>query len=206
MPLDDLSLAKVKPGHRVRPYVFLKRKKDSFCGLYCSSSATVKKGIETYHLWGGDRYGLSKISYIRLSPIEIIPRENIISYMTRLKDADMSIINKKLDILKHNHQVKTDFRFDVKMVPFAGDVISFKHKRYYIFDGDKTNIKAFRIYDDSSKCIKPYTLDNCRHLYIDLDKMVNLKDDQAFKYVDMINHNFNEDLAKRLKRKIKNRL
>ena len=30
MPLDDISLAKVKPGHRVRPYVFLKRKKDSF--------------------------------------------------------------------------------------------------------------------------------------------------------------------------------
>ena len=203
MPLDDISLAKVKPGHRVRPYVFLKRKKDSFWGLYCSSSATVKKEIETYHLWGGDRYGLSKISYIRLSPIEIIPRENIISYMTRLKDADMSIINKKLDILKHNHHVETKFRFDVKMAPLAGDVISFKHKRYYIFDSDKTNIKAFRIYNDASKCNKPYILDNSRHLYIDLDKMVNLKDDQGFKYVDMLNHSFNEELTKRLKTKIK---
>lgn len=122
--------------------------------------------------------------------------------MTRLKDADMSIINKKLDILKHNHHVKTKFRFDVKMVPLAGDVISFKHKHYYVFDSDKTNIKAFRIYDDASKCIKPYILDNSRHLYIDLDKMVNLKDDQAFKYVDMLNHSFNEELAKKLKVKI----
>ena len=75
--------------------------------------------------------------------------------MTRLKDADMSIINKKLDILKHNHHVKTKFRFDVKMVPLAGDTISFKHKHYYVFDSDKTNIKAFRIYDDASKCNKP---------------------------------------------------
>ena len=32
--------------------------------------------------------------------------------------------------------------------------------------------------------------------------MVNLKDDQAFKYVDMLNHSFNEELDK-LKTKIK---
>ena len=89
------------------------------------------------------------------------------------------------------------------MVPLAGDAISFKHKHYYVFDSDKTNIKAFRIYDDASKCIKPYILDNSRHLYIDLDKMLNLKYDQAFKYVDMLNHSFNEELAKKLKTKIK---
>ena len=146
MPLCKKELNKIPIGHRVRPYLILKKDK-KFLYAYPSSSKHTKKlnNMQEYCI-NNTRYKTLKNSYINLTTLVKIPVSNIKSKFINLISHDLQNIEKRLRIIT-NHSGQFNITFNLN----EGDIINNHSQLYYVYTSDNTNLYTYAIYRKAKK-------------------------------------------------------
>lgn len=165
MPLGDAALYDVPEGHRVRPYVVVRKEKDR---LICYPSShkkgnyknkfrefAFKKSRNDTRFKGGRKVATEQDSYIDLYKVSEIKIEKLISIFMHPKEGESERLERQLTILKN--QGKGAYTMDIAFPLKEGDLVILGPYKYgFIYSTHKDDIFAHPAY----KKVKKFEMDN----------------------------------------------
>ena len=165
MPLSDRKLYEVPDGHRHRPYLVIKKNKDTITALqgshkqYSDDKETFKVTIPDFGQYDGETY-FSTLEYFD------IPIENINKELGSLTDTQKEALERKM-MMMESASMNVMHLDNINKVIRIGDIVKYKNG-YYIITNDKDGIpKGYSLTDKKIRNTFSFTSDNVQY-YADL--------------------------------------
>lgn len=190
MPLPESELAYIEPTHRFRPYLVIKKDDESIYAYQASSKkATCLNNFKSYVINQSNK-GYDKNSWVNLSVLYKVPCENLLYKMIHLNDHDLSMIDKRLNILK-NRGTELRQTLNLPIQYAAGDVITYtdengKESIYYVFSVEGNKLICYGI--TYGKKNWRQVVINRKNIYLDFIHQVTLTDLSKVKIIDIANN------------------
>lgn len=180
LPVSKEQLQNIDESHINRPFVVVKKRRDSLV-VYEFSSVKKKKWKEFDYYKHFRKNGLPSFIYLMFTMI--MPIENIIAINTSLSKQVVMRLDKRLMIA--NQHSKSLPRFNVSMYPERGDIIEYQGNDYLVINYFNDKYKMYKIKQEYDQRLMMTKINN-QIYYVDYSKEYCIEFEDKIKYLDII--------------------
>lgn len=187
------EMLKIEEGHRVSPYIVIRKRFKRVYALECTTSKKINyPGLKKIEFKKKNGYNISKNAYIYVGKLELLNKNRFLNKLGKIDKEDKNRIYKSIYLVNKIYYKVNDI--NAKRLKFyyeVGDIIKYNKQDFYIYEIDKSYYYLIQVHATRKGIYKingiSYSINFNGIKKIPIKskvKLINITDNDMKKYVD----------------------